>query len=114
MARPPERDVETTQGAIPLGRALRWYFALLMLGIVVSVVGDVVFGVDPLRGSFAYCGVLFLSAGGADWPHTAFLVIRNIRWFGSIREDFIVRWIMIGMGFFLLAFAVVAPAPDPW
>jgi hypothetical protein len=93
---PPQRDLETTLGALPFGRAFRWYAGLLFLGIAVAFAASFIFGIHPLRGGFAYGGAL------------------NLRWFTSIREDFIVRWIMIVIGVALLGFAIFAPEPSAW
>ena len=114
MTHPSQLEPETTVGTLPFGRAIRWYLGILGLGLALSVTAKRLFHVHPLRAAFIYCGALFLAAGAADWPRTAFLLIRQLRWFGSIREDFLVRWIMILIGVFLVGFAIVAPNPTSW
>ena len=61
-----------------------------------------------MRCVFLYCAVLF-SAAAIDRPRAAFLMIRSVRWFGLIREDYVVRWLMLGIAFWMACIGLFLP-----
>ncbi len=87
---------------------LRWYGGALGIIAALSFVTAAVFGLHVLRCTFVYCALFFLAAS-VDRPHAAFLMLRNTGWFTYIREDFIVRWIILVIGLWLAAMGMFIP-----
>jgi hypothetical protein len=100
--------MESSRGKIAFGDWLRWYGGVLALALVVAVGAHVVFGIHPLRAVFGYCGLLF-AAAALDKPGRLFLMLRNARWFSMIEADWVVRWWLVLIAFFLLAWAMLLP-----
>ena len=105
----PTDDTESTRGRVSLGGWVRWYGGTLVLITGISFATAALFHVHPWRCAFVYLGLFFLAAS-VDRPRAAFLMLRNTGWFAYIREDFIVRWITVIAGIWMLGLAIFLPA----
>jgi hypothetical protein len=87
---------------------VRWYVGALVLGLALSFGLAAVFPIHPMRCVILYCGFLFLAAAN-DRPRTAFLMIRHVRWVALIREDIVVRRLMLGLALWRVVMGLFLP-----
>jgi hypothetical protein len=108
MSRYPNSDPASSRGQIAWRSWLRWYLGTLILGLALSFGLAAVFPIHPMRCVLLYCSLLF-SAAAIDRPRAAFLMIRNVRWFAFIREDFVVRRLMLAIAFWMACIGLFLP-----
>ena len=104
----PYSDTASSRGEITWRAWLRWYVGALALGLALSFGLAAVFPIHPMRCLLLYCALLFSSAA-IDRPRAAFLMIRSVRWFGLIREDHVVRWLMLALAFGMISLGLFLP-----
>ena len=97
---------------ISAGLWFRWYFGTLIVGVALAFAMDMLFHLHAIRGLCLYCGLLFF-AGAADRPRVAFLMMREVRWFGLIKSDQTVRAFMWVLGFAMLVAAALLRSTAP-
>jgi hypothetical protein len=109
MSRYPYSDPASSRGQITWRSWLRWYAGTLVLGLALSFGLAAVFPIHPMRCLLLYFALLF-SAAAIDCPRAAFLMIRNTRWFALIRDDAMVRGMMLTFAMFGLSMALFLPS----
>ena len=109
MSRYPYPDPASSRGQITSRSWLRWYVGTLVLGWALSFGLAAILPIHPIRCGCIYCALLFFGAA-IDRPRAAFLMIRSTRWFALIREDALVRGMMLTVAIFALSMALFLPS----
>jgi hypothetical protein len=91
--------------SLPYPQFLLGYLTGLAGTVGLAVGGKLAFGIDPFATGFLTIGVLYLLAA-AQRPRIVYLILRNVSWFGSIRNIPLLRGIMFVLGIVLLALGV--------
>jgi hypothetical protein len=111
-SRPTQRDaadIESTRGQIAWRDWLQWYGGSLIVLLALSFATAAIVRVHPLRCGFLYCALFFLAAA-VDRPRAAFFMLRNTGWFVFVREDFVVRWIVLVMAIWMAGAGLFLPS----
>ena len=88
---------------------MQWYIGTIVLGVVLSFGVAAIVPISPMRCLVLYGAVLYLAAA-MDRPHVLFLMLRSVRWLGLIRDDIVVRWIMVAIAVLLAGLGLYLPS----
>jgi hypothetical protein len=105
--------LDRTRPSLSPGSAIRWYVGSLLAGVAFILTAAFAFGVHPIRAGLIYGAGLYLLAA-AGRPMGLFAMLRQLRWFGLIKSDLVVRLIIAVIGVWLAVLAFFLPSDPSW
>jgi hypothetical protein len=103
---PLTRPVETDDFEfLSFGAFFAGYIIILASLLVFAWIGQNYFVLEPHRGIFGFCGVLFLVASGGR-PRILHRVVRQTGWFAAIRSEQRINLVLRVLGSLCLVVAV--------
>ena len=91
------------------GQFLRAYFLLLVILVALAALFQRWLGIDYYRTVVVVGGLVFWLAS-AGRPARLYRVVRNTGWFALIRDELVMRWLLVSIGALAIIAGLFLPA----